>query len=266
MKVITLLNEKGGVGKTTVSRHVAAGLAIRGNRVLMIDADAQANSTRLFNLPQQSGVYDLIIRDAEWNQILKPVPSQVYAGNDACEGELFVLPSNMETSVIPMLTNDTLMLAERLQDLRDWADYVVIDTSPTPSMLHAMIFVATDYVIYPTKCEYLSLIGVSETRQHMEALNEQKHKFGLPSVHLLGIQPTMYDVRTNAHDYGLSLLRKEFGRKVWPALPTRTIWRDVEYADSSTTIFGYDAPDRRAKAEVLEQAWAMVDRIETGVA
>lgn len=266
MKVIVLLNEKGGVGKTTVSRHIAAGLAMKGHRVIFIDADAQGNATTLFNVPKSSGVYDLIIRDATWKNTLVGVAPSVYADTKDVPGEIYLLPSNVETGLIPMATSQTLLLAERLEELQGWADYVIVDTNPAPSMLHAMIFAAANYVIYPTKCEYLSLSGVADTRHHMQEINEQKRLYRMPEVKLLGIQPTMYDSRTKAHDYGLGLLCNEFGRKVWPALPTRTLWRDIEYAQHTKTVFNYKTEDYRAKAEVLQQVWALVERVEKGVA
>ena len=71
MKTITLLNEKGGVGKTTLAIHIAAGLAIRGKRVVLVDADAQANSTSQLQIAEAPGIHDLLVREAEWNDVLK---------------------------------------------------------------------------------------------------------------------------------------------------------------------------------------------------
>lgn len=262
MKVITLLNEKGGVGKTTLSRHVAAGLAIKGWRVVLIDADAQANSTSQFQLAEEPGLYDLLKRDAEWATWLRLVNPVIY-GPDST-GELHVLPSNVETRLIPMAIDDVSLLRDRLQDLDGWADYVVIDTAPTPSLLNSMIYLATDYMIYPTTCEMLSLEGLKKSIDRLDMLNHNRQMYGLPEATMLGIQPTLYDVRTNAHDYGLGLVLAEFKRKAWPALPTRTIWRDAAYAQK--TIFAYETHDRRAKAVTLEETWALVERVERGMA
>ncbi|GAB4527938.1 MAG: AAA family ATPase [Anaerolineae bacterium] len=263
MNVITLLNEKGGVGKTTVSRHIAAGLAIKGARVVLLDADAQANSTSQFQLEEENGMYELLVHDAEWSDVLRPVPLTAYAGPEGPAGELVILPSNVETRLIPMAIDDTTLLNERIQELKGWADYVVIDTSPTPSLLHGMIYMATNYMIYPTTCELLSLEGLNKSVGRLEVLNRNKQAYGLPEAHFMGVQPTMYDPRTNAHDYGLGLVVGEFKRRVWPAIPTRTIWRDAAFARK--TVFAYDTKDSKAKEEVENQVWAMVDRVTKGV-
>lgn len=263
MHTITLLNEKGGVGKTTLARHIAAGLAIKGQRVVLVDADAQANSTTQFQLAEENGLYELLVHDAEWQKLLRPVSPAIYAGADTT-GHLLVLPSNVETRLIPMAIDDMTLLHERLSELRGWADTVVIDTSPTPSLLHGMIYIATDWMLYPTQCERLSLEGLKKSVERLAVLNRNKQVIGLPQAQLLGVQPTMYDVRTNAHDFGLGLLREQFHRQAWNALPTRTIWRDAAFAQK--TVFAYDTPDRMAKDKVLNEVWALVARVEQGVA
>lgn len=260
MNVITLLNEKGGVGKTTLATHIAAGLAIRGQRVVLIDADAQANSTTQLGLEEDGGLYQLLVKFVEWADLLKvaPYPSwQAITGEN--KGKLFVLPSNIETRVIPMLVDDATLLRERLNELRNWADTVVIDTSPTPSMLHTQIYMATRYLVYPSTCEMLGLEGLTKSIDHMEKLNKNRALFDLPAASLMGVQPTMYDVRTNAHDYGVSLIARKFKRRTWPALPMRTIWRDAAFARK--TLFAH-APHHKA----IDEAWALVDRVQKGLA
>lgn len=257
MKVITLLNEKGGVGKTTASTTIAAGLAMKGARVVLIDGDAQANSTSQLRVTEEGGLYKLLVHEAEWGDVLRRAPVEAW-GVDP-RGELLVLPSNLETRVIPMLVDDATLLRERIEELNGWADFVVIDTSPTPSMLHSMIYVATTFVMYPTQCEMLALEGLAKSIDHMDKLNNNRRMIGLDDAVLLGIQPMMYDVRTNAHDYGLSLVLSEFKRKAFPAMPMRTVWRDAGFA--KRTMFAH-APDNIAAVE----AWAMVERVEKGMA
>lgn len=259
MNVITLLNEKGGVGKTTTATHIAAGLAIHGQRVVLIDADAQGHSTATLALKKGPQFHDLIVREAEWSEILQAPSPDVWAGEDGYDGELYVVPSDVETGVIPLLVKNALLLRERLEDIEGWADIVVIDTSPTPSLLHSMVYLATTHMIHPTECEMLSLNGLNESIEHLEELNNLRESMGMAQVPLLGVQPTKYDVRTNAHDYGLSLLTKKFKRQAWPALPMRTIWRDAGFA--RRLLFSY-RPDHVASVE----AWAMVDRVERGLA
>jgi chromosome partitioning protein len=263
MIVIAFGNEKGGVGKTTLATHVAAGLASRGRRVVLIDADSQSHSTTQLGVPKtmQRGLFNLLIDEAEWADTLVTSPREVWAppGSLASRGDLIIAPGNLKTRVIPMLTSNARLLHDRLDELRGWADVVVIDTSPTPSMLHTMIYVATDYMVFPTTCEMMSLDGVNQTIQHLEAANAARSIAGRAEAVLLGVQATMYDVRTNAHDYGLGLIRQKFRRKGWNAIPVRTAWRDASYA--RRTLFAYCPHE-----DATTHAWALVDRVEEGIA
>lgn len=257
MNTLTLLNEKGGVGKTTLAVHIATGLAIKGAKVALLDMDAQANATKSLRLKESPNVYQLIVREDEWADLLvKPDPTY-WAGDVDVQGELMVLTGNVETRLIPMAVSDAMALRGRLDELRNYVDVVVIDTAPTPSMLHAMILFATDAVLYPTECESLSLDGIQKTLEHVGKLNRDRNTKKLGEVEMLGIQPTMYG-RTSAHDYGLGLMASTFKNRLYPAIPRRTVWTEASY--HSKTIFAY-APDSIACAE----AWALVERVEKGM-
>ena len=101
MKVITLLQEKGGVGKTTLAVHVAAGLAVRGARVLLVDADAQGTATSSLGLAPEPGLYNLMVRNMAFQDVVKLVQPEIYEPpNDHSRGNLFMLPGNLETRLI----------------------------------------------------------------------------------------------------------------------------------------------------------------------
>lgn len=258
MKTITLLNEKGGVAKTTLSVHVAAGLATMGMRVLLIDTDAQANATTWLQLPESGGLYQLLVKEAEWRDVLK-VPLREVWGSESAKGSLWCVPSNIETRAIPMVVDDVRILLERLEEIAAQVDVVVLDTSPTPSLLHAMIYLASDYMLYPTQAEMLSMVGLGKSISHMQRSKATRQAFGMEATKLIGVQPTMYTGNTLAHQHGLTRIAEQFGDLMWDPLPTRTIWREASFAQR--TLFSY-APEDIATRE----CWQMIDRVRKGIA
>lgn len=258
MDILTLLNEKGGVGKTTLATHIAAGLAIRGYKVLLIDSDAQGSATSQLNLPDDmSGLYQLLVKDAEWNTVL--LEPKKWSGAADAKGRLLVLPGNGETRVIPMLVDDVRLLSERLTELDEHIDIVIVDTSPTPSLLHSMIYVASDYMVYPTQCELLSLRGLAKSVAHMQRMRDTRKAFNLAPTRLLGVQPTMFEAHTLAHKHGMELIQQQFGGATWRPIADRTIWKQASFQQQ--TIFAY-----AAESEAALEMWEVVDNIERGIA
>ncbi|HRF96440.1 MAG TPA: AAA family ATPase, partial [Aggregatilineales bacterium] len=148
MKTISLVNEKGGVGKTTLAVHLAAGFAMRGYKVLLIDCDPQANATRQLQVDESPALHDLIVRHAPWKTLLKIAPQQAWLPSDGMtSGKLYVLPGNVETRAISTLTDDVMALRERQQELDGVIDIVINDTAPTPSLFHSMVYLATDFFL-----------------------------------------------------------------------------------------------------------------------
>lgn len=257
MKVITLLNEKGGVGKTTLATHLAAGLAARGYRVVLVDADPQGHATVMCGLAKEPGLYDLLVREAPFRDVLRFVPPEQYHpdGSPAGDGQLFVIPSNVETRNIANSISDTFAVNDRLRELEPAFDYVIFDTSPTPSLLHGSIYLATDSIIYPTKCEYLSFDGLSESINHRQAAQAYRDKWNLGDITVMGIVPTMFRTQTVEHSENLNVLKKRFGQLVWPPIMQRTIW--AEAATMRRPVFAI-APETKAASE----AWQLVSRVE----
>lgn len=254
MQIITLLNEKGGVGKTSQAIHLAAGLAIRDARVLLIDTDPQANATGHMRIPASDGAFRLLAQEAEWRDVLLTIDPEIWAGAYPTNGSLWLLPSHVNNRVIPMVVDDPDLFAERLDELRELIDYVIIDTPPTPSMLHTMIYRCSDYILMPTQFDIYSLEGLAKTAGRVAKEREIRPSLGLPPLHLLGIQPTMYR-RTNAHEYGMSEVTAHFGPDVvWPPMALRTAWSDA--AGNGKTLY---ADSAGSEAEL--EAWSMVDHV-----
>lgn len=250
MKVITLLNEKGGVGKTTKATAIAAGLAQKGVAVVLLDADPQAHATNVLSMPEKPMLYDLLIRDANWQDCMLPA---------AGYGKLWIVPGNIETRGIPLHLSDAFKLEMRLRQLEGIVDVAVIDTPPTPSLFHSAILLASDYVLHPTQCEYLSIDGLQKSISHVWDFSTRKEREGLPGIGTLGIIPTMFDPRTLEHAENLAALKTQYGEYVWSQINRRVVW--TEAARAGKPVWEY-APGTEAAREALE----MVERVHKAVA
>jgi chromosome partitioning protein len=252
MKVITLLNECGGVGKTTLATHIAAGLALRGLRVVLVDADAQGTATLAMGHAYEPGLYDLLVRGAEFSDVLRAVNRDVYAPPGTTPaGKLALVPSNIETRSIPINISDTFVVVDRLEELEGMWDVVVFDTSPTPNLLHGSIYLATNGIIYPTKPEFNSIAGLVNSLNHRALHQGDRERRGLPPLKVLGIVPTMHRAKTAAHVAALRDIEEQFSGSIWPALALRTTW--VEAALEGKLVYAYEPNSAASKdmAKVL---------------
>lgn len=249
MKVITFSNEKGGVGKSTMAMHLAAGLAIKGQRVVLIDADAQANSTVGLGLPEEPGFFRLLVENGSWKQWLRVLPPETYEPpNHSASGLLAVLPGNKLSRLVQHEISDAYALHKRLQELGNTVDTVIIDTSPTPSLLHGAIYLATDAIVYPTMCETFSIQGLIKTMDNVKSAPNKQ-------IPMLGIIPNMFRGKTVEHSENLRELQDAFGDKVWNPIALRVTWSEA--TTMRRPVFSV-APDSYAARD----AWQMVEKAE----
>lgn len=257
MKTISIGNEKGGVGKTTMALHIAAGLAIRGERVLLIDADAQGTLTQGLGLEKAPGFYDIFVRNQDWESSVQVVPPEVYEQpNEPARGLLAILPGNEETESVSRRITELNHIYLRIQEMSDVVDTVIFDTSPTPSLLHGVIYYASDAILYPTQCDPYSVNSVMNAIQRREEqmIPNAKNK----KIYTLGVIPTQKR-NTVVHDMNEEKLKDAFGEKVWPAIANRSAW--VEAAELRQTIFAYDPNHDAAK-----QMWDVITRVQNELA
>jgi chromosome partitioning protein len=258
MKIITFLNEKGGTGKTTLSTHIAAGLALRGYRVVFIDADPQGNGTATFGVAKRGTFYDLCVRPEEmtWQKALIKVHPDVYSPPDqTSKGSLYVVAGNKETRNIPNMTSDQLIIKKLTMQLQRVVDFIIFDTSPTPSLLHASIMMASDHIIVPTDCEaYSAFEGLPGSIQHIGYVQDQLVRANLEGANLLAVIPNKYRAKTALHNEILNMLRDEYGDLVWDPMPLR-----VSISESQAMkqlLFGLDP-----SGETTQMLWQMVDKL-----
>jgi chromosome partitioning protein len=219
---VAVVNEKGGVGKTTTAITIAAGLARRGLNVVLVDCDPQGHVAKYLGMPEESGLFDLLVNDQPVAGLLRPVPPEKWAAPEGSPGQLAILPGDARTtSAGHLLTAEqtpVTILRDRLTPLRG-ADVIVLDTSPTVTLLVAMIYVAADRILIPTQLELGSVNGVTKAVTRIKTARERG-----ATVRLMGVVPLMLR-HTNEHNANIAELVRMLEPEVW-----------AEYEEAATTV------------------------------
>ena len=210
--VVSLLNHKGGVGKTTSAINIGAGLVELGKRVLLIDLDPQANLTISLGIPRQkSTIYEALRGESE-------LTAYTHKPN------LDIVTSSLDLSGAEMeLINEAgreFILRELLSQVTDDYDYILIDSPPSLGLLTVnALTAARDGVLIPVQCEYLPLEGLTQLTQTIQLVQEYLN----PSLRIRGVMMTMYDGRTNLSRQVVEEVRQHFPNKVFKTIIPRNI-------------------------------------------
>ncbi|HEX6359753.1 AAA family ATPase [Actinophytocola sp.] len=254
-RVMTVSNQKGGVGKTTSAVNLAAALAMHGLKVLVIDMDPQGNASTALGVDHRSGVpsiYEVLIgevslTDAAAVSDQSPNLYCVPATIDLAGAEIeLVSMESRESRLKEALPNGAL------DDLNP--DYVFIDCPPSLGLLTVNAMVAADEVLIPIQCEYYALEGLSQLLRNIELVQNHLN----PGLHVSTILLTMYDGRTKLADQVTAEVRKHFGGTVLRTVIPRSV-KVSEAPGFGQTVLAYD-PGSRGAMSYLDAAREMAER------
>lgn len=213
--IISIINQKGGVGKTTTAVNLAACLADKGHRTLLIDEDSQGNSTSGLSksVDFEKSLYDVLLDD-------EPVENAIVK---TAVKKLHLLPASIdlagvEIEIAPLPDRESL-LKKKIESLREDYEYILIDCPPSLGLMTLNALVASDSIIIPIQAEFYALEGLSQLVKTVQVVSRRMN----PRLHILGILLTMFDGRTNLSLQVAEEVKKYFGSKVFRTVIPRTV-------------------------------------------
>jgi chromosome partitioning protein len=232
MPILTIANQKGGVGKTTTAVTIAHGLAIAGRKTLLVDLDPQGHVAFSLGLPKGPGFYRLIVDEEPIEKVAIPA-----------RNNLEIIPGDKRTEKAKRTIVVSNFPMETIARALKHAEYeiVILDLAPSLDVLHVSALMASDWILIPTKLEAMAVDGVNEVLRSMAEVVDRGHRLGY------SVLPTFFDRTTRETVVQLNSLVETFKEHVWPPIPQDTKAREApaygkslwEYSPHSPVITGF---------------------------
>ena len=235
-----VVNQKGGVGKTTTAVNLAACLADAGKTALLVDMDPQGNASSGVGVAKSSVdqcVYDVLINDVPIEEVI--VPTQT-PGLSLVPARLDLAGADIE--LMSMMSRET-KLKQALARVQDNYDYLIVDCPPSLGLLTVNVLTATQYVILPIQCEYYALEGISQLLRTVELVRQHLNR----NLEIAWVLLTMFDYRTNLSQQVVEEVRRFFGPRVSSVVVPRNV-RLGEAPSHGKPIISYDPRSKGAEA------------------
>ncbi len=246
-KVIAFANQKGGVAKTTTTLNLAVALAEEGHRVLAVDLDPQSNLTMSQGMDPdeiEKSMYNVLADGLSIREVIRKREIDIACASIDLAGAEIALSSKIGRERV---------FKKALQPVKSDYDFICIDTPPSLGLLTINALAASDKVIVPVQCEYLSMRGLAQLQNTLEMVREELN----PNIDIAGILPTMVDTRTVHAKEAIDILEENFGGKVFKTRVRKTI-KFAEAPVQGISVLKYDTDGKAADAyrelakEVLE--------------
>ena len=238
-KVISVANQKGGVGKTTTTINLSTILAKKGKKVMLIDADPQGNATSGVGAEKDVDLsfYDILTNDTE---IIDTLQKTVIKNLEVCPSNINL--AGAEVELVSMMSREQ-RLKEKLDIIKERYDYVLIDCPPSLGLITLNAFTASDSVLIPVQCEYYALEGLGQLLNTINLVKKHLNK----NIQIEGALLTMYDIRTNLSNQVVKEVKKYFEDKVYKTVIPRNV-RLSEAPSYGLPITEYDPRSKGAKS------------------
>ncbi|HEY3295903.1 MAG TPA: ParA family protein [bacterium] len=238
-KAVAVVNQKGGVGKTTTAIHLAAGLALEGHRTLLVDIDPQNNATAGVGIAaseDRPGIYDLLINDAAAKDVITRTTIE---GLDLVAADARLHGAEIELVEKP---NREHILANAMKSLDDGYSFVFFDCPPSLGLLTLNALTAAHSIIVPMQCEYFALEGLAHLMKTVKLVQKQLN----PPLEIEGIVLTMFDGRLNLSKQVADEIAQVFGNRVYKTAIARNV-RLSEAPSYGQPVYVYDTASRGAQ-------------------